>query len=267
MHYLKIILRILVVVFAVIGLIFSGVFIAMKFGWTNVQGTIADRNQVYFKDLDKNLWKNSTEWEVLRAAFTRDQKVIKKAASDAGISPRILLGGVIGEQFRFFANNRESFKSYFEPLKILANLTSFSYGVAGLKTETVAKIDENLKNKYSPFYLGENMENIISYPEGADVEKTRFDRIIDAKNPYYSYLYVGLFMRQVSAQWKASGYDISKSPGILATLYNLGFYRSVPKADALLGGAIITVAGKDYSFGELGEEFYYSDELLEEFPR
>ncbi len=268
--------KILFVAFAIIGLIFTGVFVAMRLGLTNVRGTIAERNASFFRDIpnanNANItqqtyaWENSAEWEVLKSVFTRDQDIIKKAAYDARISPRILLGGVIGEQLRFFTSSRESFKSYFEPLKILASLSSFSYGIAGLKPETVARVDENLKDRNSVFYLGPDMENVITYPAGADNEKIRFERITDTKNTYYSYLYVGLFMRQVTAQWHASGYEISNLPGVLSTLYNLGFNRSIPKANAGPGGAVVTVNGQEYSFGELGEQFYYSGELIQEFP-
>ncbi len=247
----------------------------MKLGLTNVRGAISERNKYLGIDIfqTKNTksvevapWLNSPEWEVLKSVFIKDQIIINQAARDAGISPRILLGGVIGEQLRFFGNSRESFKSYFEPLKILASLSSFSYGIAGLKPETVARIDENLKNKESVFYLGPNMENVITYPEGADKTKIRFERITDTKNTYYSYLYVGLFMKQVTVQWRASGHDISKLPGVLSTLYNLGFNRSVPKPNPGIGGAEVNVNMQSYSFGELGEQFYYSDELLQEFP-
>lgn len=267
---LKFIGKILLVVFAVIGLLFTGVYVAMQLGLTNVRGTIAERNASIFQKADDYKkspeWAKSPEWGVLKAVFIRDKEIINKAAKDAGISPRILLGGVIGEQLRFFGNSRETFKSYFEPLKILANLSSFSYGIAGLKPETVARIDANLKNKDSVFYLGENMENVITYPEGADQAKLRFERITDTKNTYYSYLYVGLFMRQVIAQWGNAGYDISNSPGVIATLYNLGFNRSIPKPNAAPGGAIVKVDGVEYSFGNIAEEFYYSNELKEEFP-
>jgi hypothetical protein len=211
-------------------------------------------------------WADSDEWQVLKSAFIRDQDVIRKAAADAGISPRLLLGGVIGEQFRFFTNQRESFKSYFEPLKILASLSKFSFGIAGLKPETVKRIDDQLRNPSSVFYLGKDMEAVVAYPVGSDEEAVRFERITDTKNPYYSYLYAGLFMRQVIAQWRASGYDISERPDVLSTLYNLGFNRSVPKEHPAAGGAAITVNGETYSFGELGEQFYYSGELVQEFP-
>jgi hypothetical protein len=348
MRFAKLIGKTLIVIFALIGFIFSGVFIAMQMGWTNVRGTIAERNKSFLEkrpevkdenpeaiqavisckiqvlankapDTAKNIefayentknvgliekmfenallqykntsivydfnhcnqatvldttpipqtaytWADSPEWGVLKSVFIRDQEIIKQASLDAGISPRILLGGVIGEQFRFFTGRRDSFKSYFEPLKILATLSKFSYGIAGLKPETVARIDENLKNKNSVFYLGPNMENVITYPKGSIPEEIRFERITDTKDTYYSYLYVGLFMRQVSAQWRAAGYEISNMPGILSTLYNLGFNRSIPKANAGKGGAPITINGQEYSFGELGEQFYYSGELVREFP-
>jgi hypothetical protein len=277
MKFLKLIGKILLILFAIIGILFSGVFVAMQLGWTNVRGTISERNEYFGTDISKikntntdttryYKWVDSAEWGVLKTVFTRDQGIINQAAKDAGISPRILLGGVIGEQLRFFSNRRENFKSYFEPLKILATLSSFSYGIAGLKPETVARIDENLKNKDSVFYLGESMENVVTYPEGVDKATVRFERITDTKNTYYSYLYVGLFMRQVTAQWGRAGHDISGLPGVITTLYNLGFNRSVPKPNPSPGGAPVTVNGEQYSFGELGEQFYYSGELVQEFP-
>lgn len=212
------------------------------------------------------VWADSPEWGVIRSAFIRDQDIIRKAAKDAGISPRILLGGIIGEQFRFFTNSRDVFKSYFEPLKILATLSKFSYGIAGLKPDTAKRIDENLMNPQSVFYLGDAMQNIITYPEGSDPEIVRFERITDTKDTYYSYLYAGLFMRQVAAQWKKAGYDIANRPEVLSTLYNLGFNRSIPKADPGAGGAPITINETAYNFGQLGYEFYYSGELVQEFP-
>jgi hypothetical protein len=211
-------------------------------------------------------WADSEEWSVMTSAFIRDQETIRRAAHDAGISPRLLLGGVIGEQFRFFTNSRDSFKRYFEPLKILASLSKFSFGIAGLKPDTAAQIEEHLTNHQSEYYLGPEMEHVITYPEGADVITTRFNRITDTKDSYYSYLYVGLFMRQVIAQWQRAGIDISHDPEVLSTLYNLGFNRSLPKENPRAGGAPITVNGTPYNFGQLGYEFYYSGELSQEFP-
>lgn len=347
MRFAVILGKIIIIALAIVGLVFSGVFVAMRFGWTNVRGSIKERNDSFFINVQKSeidtsashavilckihalanvapetakkiqivyettadtalvdkmfsiaqlrfisngilarfsecarvtvpdttpiaqtayAWADSPEWQVLKSAFIRDQEAINKAAQDAGISPRLLLGGVIGEQFRFFTSKRDSFKTYFEPLKILASLSKFSYGIAGLKPETVERIEQNLHNPSSVFYLGKEMEGVVTYPPGSDLATVQFERITDTKNPYYSYLYVGLFMQQIIAQWQKSGYDISMRPDVLSTLYNLGFNRSIPKANPIAGGAPITVNDTLYSFGELGEQFYYSGELIQEFP-
>ena len=73
-------------------------------------------------------------------------------------------------------------------------------------------------------------------------------------------------MRQVIAQWQRAGYDISGRPEVIATLYNLGFNRSIPKPNAAAGGAPITIGGVTYTFGDLAYEFYYSGELADIFP-
>jgi len=51
----------------------------------------------------------------------------------------------------------------------------------------------------------------------------------------------------------------------LATLFNLGFAKSVPKAEPQVGGAEIEVGGQKYSFGGLAFQFYYSGELIDYF--
>ncbi len=267
----------IVIVFAIIGVLFTGVFVAMQFGLLNVRGTVKERNSLFPKQLkpvqasastNSEPWASSPDWGIMKVAFSRDREIIMRASRDSGVPPRILLGGIIGEQFRFFSNySRETFKNYFEPLKILASLSKFSYGIAGLKPDTVERIDKNLLDATSPFYLGKNMESLITYPENSDHTKIRFDRITDTKDSYYSYLYVGLYMRQISKQWERAGYDISDNAGVLATLYNLGFHYSKPNANPQIGGAPIIVGGVTYNFGQLADEFYYSDELTDVFPK
>ncbi len=276
------IFRLVVFMFAFIGFVFTFVYFGMQLGWFDVRGSVSERNS-YF-NITKNVsavsriqiinnpfiftkdWANTDDWQLMREVFTRDQEVIKRAARDAGISPRLILGGVIGEQFRFFSSRRESLKSYFEPLKILASLSNTSFGIAGLKPKTVGIIEINLKDKDSVFYLDENMENIVDYTPGVDVEVERMNRITNSKDPYYSYLYVGLYMKQIIAQWEKAGYDISNRPEILATLYNLGFYYSVPKENPQAGGSVIRLNDTDYTFGDIAYEFYYSGDLSDIFP-
>jgi hypothetical protein len=214
---------------------------------------------------DAYAWITSSEWSVLRSAFTRDTEIINKTAQKLDISPRILITPIIGEQLRFFTSKRSSFKSYFEPLKLFASLSKFSFGIAGMKPETAQRIEENLINKKSTFYLGEKYEHMLDYTDDIDIDSERMRRITDSRDHSYSYLYVGLYLKQLSQQWQNAGYDISDRPEILATLYNLGHNRSIPKPDPAAGGAPITIDNRTYTFGGLAYDFYWSGEMQELF--
>lgn len=211
-------------------------------------------------------WLDSAEWNVLRTAFTRDSEVINKVAKELDISPRLLITPIIGEQLRFFTSARSTFKNYLEPAKQFIYLSKFSYGLAGMKPETAERIEQNLKNQNSPFYLGEKYESILDYPEGVDPNIERINRIDNKKDHYYVYLYVGLYLKQFEAQWKKAGYPVDGRPEILATLYNLGHNRSIPKAKPDAGGAVITIDNISYTFGGLAYDFYWSGEMQELFP-
>lgn len=273
--------RIFLFGFAIAGFIFFIVYIAMQFGWLNVKGSISERNS-YFNAVKntkvenkiqniniiskRDNWATTDEWALMKEVFTRDQEVINRGATDAHVSARLILSGIIGEQFRFFTSRRESFKSYFEPLKILASLSNTSFGIAGLKPKTIGQIEDNLKNPNSPYYLGPSMEHIVDHEPLVDIEADRMDRITNTKDPYYSYLYVGLYMKEIMTEWQKKGFDISNRPEILATLYNLGFYYSVPKENPSVGGTMININNIDYTFGDLAYEFYYGGEISDIFP-
>jgi hypothetical protein len=207
----------------------------------------------------------SEEWQALSSALVKDKDVITKASQDSGVPARTIVSSVIAEQFRFFTANRESFKRYFEPLKILGNGTKFSYGVAGVKIETAQAIEGYLKDTSSPYYLGREFEDIFDYGN-KDPETERLARLTNNKDHYYSYLYTAFFLKEIMNQWESSGFPISDRPEVLATLFNLGFYKSVPKANPEVGGSTIVVGDRDYTFGGLAYEFYYSGELSDIFP-
>lgn len=286
---IKNLFKILVIILALIGLVFSCVFVGMQFGIFNVRGSIDNRNKFFTATEDSQsliskiqgefrnsmestrkavfpdtsfAWVKSDEWIALSGALTKDREVIRKAASDASISPRILVSVVIAEQIRFFTSDRENFKRVFEPLKILGTLSQFSLGVSGIKPETAKLIEDNLKDPESEFYISKEYEHVLDYKEG---EGDIYSRLTDEHNHYYSYLYTALFIKEVEAQWSRAGYDISNRPEILATIFNLGFGKSVPKKDPEVAGSIINIAGEKISFGRLSYEFYYSGELLDIF--
>ncbi len=274
-------------VFAAIGVLFTGVFLAMQFGLLNVQGSIAARNAFFFGgdaatttpraaipaqpcvDTAKQVcdWNETPEWEVVEGGLTKDAAVIARVSSETGVDARLIAAAVIPEQIRFFTSEREVFKRYFEPLKILGSLSQFSLGVSGIKQETARLVEQYANDPSSPFYPGPEAGRLLAYNDQVGQDAELYARLTDEKDHYYSYLYTAIYLKEVMAQWERAGFDIANDPDALVTLFNIGFANSRPNANPQPGGAAITVGGTTYAFGALGAAFYRSDELLSVFPR
>lgn len=268
-----------VLVLAAVGAAFVGVFLAMQYGLFNVRGSIAERNAFFgvasstpkvpcsdtqYKVCD---WNQTPEWDVVKGGLIKDAAIIARVSSETGVSSRMIATVIIPEQTRFFTSNREVFKRYFEPLKILGSLSQFSLGVSGIKEETAQKIEQYANDQTSPFYPGAGMSDLIKYADGVGHDAELFNRLTDAKNHYYSILYTALYIKEIEEQWKRAGFDISKNPGATATLFNVGFQASTPNANPKTAGAVIETGGHSYAYGELGALFYNSSELSDVFPR
>lgn len=283
---LKKIIIVVVCAFALIGMTFTAVFIGMQLGVFNVRGSIAERNKFFTDpsnatssydttldvpcvDVTKTscLWNETPEWAVIKNALQKDDAVIARVSQETGVSKRMIASVVIPEQSRFFTSNREVFKRYFEPMKILGSMSQFSLGVSGIKEETARKIEANMQDTHSVFYPGPKMEVLIAYASSTDHDKELYRRLTDAKDHYYSYLYTALFIKEIQAQWKKEGYDVTQKPEVIVTLFNIGFDKSKPNAQPVVGGSLITLGGNNYIYGELGTNFYLSEELTDIFPR
>lgn len=218
-------------------------------------------------------WMNIEEWSYLKEGIARHKKWIDSAAKVTGVEARMIVCCLVGEQVRKFNSRREKYKGLVAPLKTLSLSTMFSYGVAGIKEGTARAIEENLKDSTSVYYLGKEYEHLLDYDTLAtysnvlnDTLSVRVQRLTQLNNHYYSYLYTALFIKQIMAQWSRQGYSIEDRPEILATIFNLGYAKSKPKANPEVGGAVFNVREKQYTFGAIAYEFYYSGELLREFP-
>jgi hypothetical protein len=209
-------------------------------------------------------WMNISEWQDFKISVVKDTKLIDSAARVVKVEPRLIVAVLLGEQMRLFNSKREVFKKVISPLKILSVESKFSLGVTGIKEETAIKVEKFLKDSLSPFFLGDKYRNLLDF--NTKDPKERFDRLVDYRNHYYSYLYAAIIIRQVREQWLKAGFDISERPEILATLYNVGFEYSKPGPSPRVGGSHININDKSYTFGALAYEFYYSGELLKEFP-
>jgi len=217
------------------------------------------------KQVNVFVWQNEEPWQVIRQAVIKDKDILNKVGAELKIPPRLLLSVAIVEQLRLYYTQRELFEQVFKPLKILANANKMAWGVMSIKEAAAIKAEQALKDKQSDFYLGSAYENILDF-KTATPDKERYDRLTDGSNHYYSYLYGGIIIKQVITQWQKAGYNIAGRPEILATLFNIGTQNSKPKKDPLVGGSKISIDGNDYVFGSLAYEFYYSGDLVSDFP-
>lgn len=273
----------IILIFAAIGFVFSVVFVGMQFGIFNVRGAISTRNTdllatsgasstpaVVCTDESQTqcAWNETPEWSVIKAALTKDAPTIDRVSRETGIPARMIAAVVIPEQTRFFTSDRELFKRVFEPLKILGSMSQFSLGVSGIKQNTAHDIETYAASSGSPYFPGADAATLIAYDATTtDHGTVLFDRLTDQHDHYYSYLYTALFIKEVEAEWQRAGYDIGDKPGVVATLFNLGFKVSNPKATPMIAGSVITTGGSTYVYGDLATLFYNSNELHDVFPK
>lgn len=261
---MKKVFNIIIYIFAGIGFTMILVYLALQLGLTKTKGII-DNQHDYFKNqisqATTSPWQSSEEWLALKEAILKDKEIINKTALEIGIPSRLIVSILIVEQLRLFNSEREIFKQVFAPLKILGNQSQFSWGVMGIKQDTAKQIESNLKDSTSPFYLGPESEHILDF-KTKDADTERFERLTDEHNRYYSYLYAGILIKEIEKQWANAGFPIENKPGVIATLYNIGFINSKPNANPQIGGAEIDINKTTYSFGGLAESFYDSNELI-----
>lgn len=276
------IFKVLIYIFAIIGLGFTAVFFAMRLGLLNVRGTIPERNRSITGTAQAALppatpacmsgvaacaWHETPEWAVVSGGLEKDAALIQEVATLTGTDARMIAAVVVPEQTRFFTAERDVFKRYFEPLKILGSLTKFSLGVSGIKQETAVAIEQYASDPTSEFYPGDGIAALLAYEPDQDRDTELYRRLTDAKDHRWQYLYTAVFIREIQSQWHKAGFDISTNPEAVVTLFNIGFAHSVPKANPKAGGAGISTGGKVYSYGELGGLFYHSSEMEHVFKK
>ena len=281
---------VLVHIFALVGFVLVVTYIAVRFGLTNEKGIIDLQREAFLgsgtvatttkagisvdaasdqpKEAQGTPWYKTEEWQILAAALTKDQTALNNAAAASGVPSRLIAANLVTEQLRLFFTERAFYKQFFAPLKILGSQTQFSWGVMGMKPDTAIEVENNLKDPTSPYYLGDSYAHLLDFPAGTtDISEARFTRMTDQHNHYWSYLYAGLYIKQVEAQWTKAGFPIDQNVAVLSTLYNIGFEHSQPNSDPQVGGAQITILGTPYSFGGLAAEFYNSDQLTDILPK
>lgn len=218
-------------------------------------------------------WMNIDEWKYFKEAVAKDKKYIDSAAQVTGVEARYIVACLVGEQVRLFNSRREKYKDFVAPLKTLALENNMSYGVTGIKENTAKLIEHYLKDSNCVYYLGKEYEHLLdydsvnTYTNGInDTMSVRVQRLVQYTNHYYSYLYAAIFIKQIRTQWMNAGFPIDNRPEIFASLFNLGYRKSVPKRRPEVGGSVFKIHEEEYTFGAVAYEFYFSGELSDLFP-
>ncbi|HEX7651805.1 MAG TPA: hypothetical protein VF439_03790 [Candidatus Paceibacterota bacterium] len=279
MPALRTVLNIVVYIFAAAGFILIVGYFAVKYGVTNTTGIIDTQRESFLEgaagaapasDTEASLpWSETEEWGTLDAAVRKDTDPLSRAAADSGVPARLIAANLITEQLRLFFSEREFYKQIFFPLKILGSQTQFSWGVMGMKEATAIQVENNLKDPSSPYYPGPQYAHLLDFTATTTdaIAEERFTRMTDQHNHYWSYVYAGLFLKEIETQWTNAGFPIDDRPDILSTLFNIGFEHSTPNANPQVGGAEIDINGAAYSFGGLAGDFYKSDLLTDILPK
>lgn len=220
-------------------------------------------------------WSNYQVWKDFCNIVRKDRYAIDSVSRLTGVESRLIVMCMVGEQVRMFNSGREKFKKYVLPFNRIMLPTNRGYGVTGILEHTALRIENTIFNKKSEFYAGDYFQNCInvndSFPElvndtiKAHKLKT-IQRLIQRGDHYYSYLYTAFLLRQYQAHWEQNGFTLENRPEILGSLFNLGYQKSKPKKNPVAGGSTFDVGGKDYTFGGLCFEFYYSGQLQDLFP-
>lgn len=251
----------------------------------NATALLLKDNQVFQSELKvlkakrdrKSLFEfsNYAVWNTFCNAVRKDKAAIDSAARIAGVESRMIVMCLVGEQVRMFNASRERFKQYVYPFNSVILPNNRGYGVTSILEHTALRIERQLIDKNSKFYPGDYFYKCLNTTDAApglvvdSIEAHQhktIQRLIKGGDHFYAYLYTAFLIRQYQAHWQREGYDLSYRPEIVGTLFNLGFEKSKPSNKPKVGGSSFKVGDKEYTFGGLCFEFYYSGEMMHDFP-
>ena len=220
-------------------------------------------------------FSNYAVWKTFCDAVRKDKAAIDSASRITGVESRMIVMCLVGEQVRMFNASRERFKQYVYPFNNIILPRNRGYGVTSILEHTALRIERQLIDKNNKFYPGDYFYKCLNTTDAAPSlvvdsikahQHKTIQRLIKGGDHFYSYLYTGFLIRQYQAHWQLEGFDLSYRPEIVGTLFNLGFEKSKPKKDPEVGGSSFKVGNNEYTFGGLCYEFYYSGEMMKDFP-
>lgn len=175
----------------------------------------------------------------------------KKLAEKYNYDYKLTIAAILTEQFRYAWTYRWVVKSHLKKTPFIFSMTQFSYWVWWIKENTGKKIYKDAFN----YWFGEafNIEKNDDY-----TSYSMKDKLKDTK---LETIYPNMLVLNILTRWKKEGYDISKKPWIVLTLYNFWNLESKkPHSKPEVGGADIKLNDnkwRTYTFWWLWEALYY----------
>lgn len=186
---------------------------------------------------------------VVRNELTQKSGLIRQCAEKLEISPR-LLASVIYTEKRMNVTLVDAFEVLYADLG-----ANSSIGLAQIRLTTGKWIIDNAKDSVSNYFIAKR------YHRWLPAYRNQADLIRLLKQDSTNCLLAAFHIKQIVQRWQKGGYDLSKRPDIIATLYTYGFINRET------GEEIAPHANPKSNFlGKVANDFYESSKLSEVYP-
>jgi hypothetical protein len=95
-----------------------------------------------------------------------------------------------------------------------------------MKLKTAEEFEIRLQNNDLKLY-----QTYFAYADQKNITQQRLARLTDTKNYYYQILYSAGILYQYTTERRKAGYNIKNKPGLMATMYNIGYSTPHDNAD------------------------------------
>ena len=210
------------------------------------------------KILDANFLKTDSFSYLLDKIYIDKLNFYKSGLDTASnifwLNENIIRSAILTEQMRAAFTYRGRIKQIMATDTYLMVMSQSSYGIWWVKAATAEKLEDYLKQQAPELY-----NKYFSFPVWSNIYNVRFSRLTDTKNYTYQINYIGWLFYKYINTWADGGVDISNSPWVLLTLYNI--WDKIPNKNPSIGGSTLNIEWESFTFGKLWMLLYYYLEI------
>ena len=240
------------VILIIVSCLFLGMIVLgqlIKYGVTNAASAVSTwtYNMIPNEILNNPWFKFTLDGMDTRKAFTDS---VYKRSKELWVDDKLVMACVMAEQVRITTKGvRGNLKNLIlNTTPKLLRSYNVSLGIGGIKVTTAQKIKRDA--------------NVYWYWHRLWAISASWLADNDALNAQYATFLVN----NIATRRRLSGYDISKNPGVLCTLYNLGNpTKKQPHENPQVGWAVIPIGKWKYTYGEIAVWIYQILQIKDTF--